>query len=84
MIDAPKAATLLPLNLQINPNTPGWIRNELSAHPFALSFADQTTIALPITGGSLKFSGVIAAIVALTCLASGFGAATRIGIRHSP
>jgi len=59
MVDPPISATLLPLNLQINPNTPGRILDELSAHPFTLPFADQTTVALPITGGPIKLFGVI-------------------------
>ena len=49
----------------------------------ALPTGDSFAIALPITGGSLKLFGVIAAIIALTCLASTLGTFFRRRIWHA-
>ncbi len=62
---------------------PGWILEELSPHPFALPFADQTTVALPITGGPLKLFVVIPAIIARTGSASALSTLGWIRVGHA-
>jgi len=59
------------------------ILRQLSLGELALPTGDSFAIALPITGGSLKLFGVIAAIIALTCLASTLGTFFRRRIWHA-
>ena len=75
-------ASTLPVSLQSHPAMPGRILEKLSPHPFALPFADQTTVALPIKGGPLKLFLVIPAIVLAARFPSALCAFFRRRIRH--